>query len=63
MKTITILDNDTRESLVITTDAYVLAHIISGTIVKVEGQLSPDALMPFIKKYGIGIFMSALGKG
>jgi len=62
MKTITIKDNETGEQFVITTNAYVLAHLVSGTDIKVQGQLSPDALGPFIKKYGASIFMNAFNK-
>ena len=55
MKTITILDNDTRESLIITTDAYMLAHLVKGEV-KIQGQISPDALGPLLKRYGAQIF-------
>ena len=51
MKTITIKDSETQEQIIITTNAYVLAHLVSGTDIKVQGQLSPEALTPFIMKY------------
>ena len=59
MKTITIKDSETGEQIIIATNAYVIAYLVSGTDIKVHGQLSPDALGPFIKRYGASIFASA----